>query len=363
MRLLALAALAHGPGAFADAGVQQGVVEPVAAVPLDGDGRERYDAGWSLYLDNDALTMVNRDQDYTGGIALTLAGRRAQDGWVSIDRPLGAIDALLGVEAGARLALHNLQIGSIAFTPENRPASKPAPGDRPYANLLYLANARNYLRGAQAPVYQTTLTVGLLGLGAAREMQNAVHDVLGVDSAHGWSGQISDGGEPTLRYTLARQDLLLSSVDADSEGLEIESSFAGSVGYITDASVALSLRWGRINTPPWSFPPEQVDYIAEPVPAVGGIRPGVRELYVWAGARARLRAYNVFLQGQFRDNRLEYDADEVRPLIGEAWAGVTAQVSEHFHLSWVLRYQSSELRSGRGDRELLWGSLYISRDI
>jgi hypothetical protein len=29
----------------------------------------------------------------------------------------------------------------------------------------------------------------------------------------------------------------------------------------------------------------------------------------------------------------------------------------------VMRYQTSELRDGRGDRELLWGSLFITRDL
>src|SRR3546814_13119280 len=62
----------------------------------------------------------------------------------------------------------------------------------------------------------------------------------------------------------------------------IKHSVAGSVGYLTEGSVALSWRWGRINTPWWAGPPDRVEYIAEPAPATGGSthKLGVRELYV-----------------------------------------------------------------------------------
>src|SRR3546814_8408001 len=57
--------------------------------PVDASGNEKEDAGWTLYFDNDTLTPVQRDEDYTGGIAVTLADRRAKDSWLSLDGPLG----------------------------------------------------------------------------------------------------------------------------------------------------------------------------------------------------------------------------------------------------------------------------------
>src|SRR3546814_3072133 len=74
----------------------------------------------------------------------------------------------------------------------------------------------------------------------------------------------------------------------------IKHSVAGSVGYLTEGSVALSWRWGRINTPWWAGPPDRVEYIAEPAPATGGSthKLGVRELYVWGGIKAHARLYN-----------------------------------------------------------------------
>ena len=40
---------------------------------------EKYSTGWAFYLDNDALTTGDSDEDYTGGFAVTLSGRRATE--------------------------------------------------------------------------------------------------------------------------------------------------------------------------------------------------------------------------------------------------------------------------------------------
>ena len=140
---------------------------------------------------------------------------------------------------------------------------------------------------------------------------------------------------------------------------------AGSIGYITEGSAALSWRWGRINTPWWAGSPDRVEYIAEPAPSTGGsvMNPGSRELYVWGGVKAHARFYNAFLQGQFRDSDVDYGYHDVRPLIGEAWLGVTAQIVGEYRLSWVMRYQTSELRPEPGDRSLVWGGLVLSHDL
>lgn len=335
----------------------------VAGIPHEG-GQEKYNAGWSFYFDNDVFAPKNQDDDYTYGLALTLAGRRAREWPVSLDGLLARVDALGAVDCHPFI-LHSLQTGVVAFTPSEITDPSLIPGDRPYASIVYLANGRNYIRDRSHPVYQTGFSIGVLGLRVAGALQNALHRTMGIDEAEGWPHQIADGGEPTFRYTIARQDLLASNFQTGATEYEFKSSFAGSVGYLTDASAAVSLRWGRINTPWWSFPPERVEYIAEPAPVIGGpdIRPGSRELYFWSGVKIRARLYNAFLQGQFRDSELDYDYRDLHPFIGEAWAGVTAQFTEEYRLSWVVRYQTAELRVEPGERDVLWGTLFLSRDL
>ncbi|MFP5304988.1 MAG: lipid A-modifier LpxR family protein [Gammaproteobacteria bacterium] len=333
-----------------------------AGVQVDGDGREPYATGSIVYLDNDALSAAQRDEDYTGGLAITLAGRRAREWPVSIDPLLGGLDQALGLAGrDGVFELHSAQLGAIAFTPAEVDVAEVIPGDRPYASLLYWAAGRMYLREAQGAAYHSSVSIGVLGLEVVPELQRALHGVIGASRPRGWAHQISDGGEPTLRYTLSRQDLFASRRGGTWGDYDFKSTVGASLGYTTETSAALSLRWGRIGTPWWSFPPERVNYISEPVPVVRAS--GQRELFLWAGAKLKTPIYNAFLQGQFRDSDLRYDHGDLRPLVAEAWAGATAQLSRSLHLSWVMRYQTSELRDGPGDRELLWGSLFVTHSL
>jgi hypothetical protein len=119
-----------------------------------------------------------------------------------------------------------------------------------------------------------------------------------------------------------------------------------------------------INTPWWSFTPERADYVNQPAPVIGtSVGEGQREFYIWGGVKARFRVYNAFLEGQFRDSVVTVPASEVERLIGEAWIGATWQVSESYRLSYVLRYQTQEIRSGLGSRDLVWAGLVLSRDL
>lgn len=53
---------------------------------------EKYSTGWAFYLDNDALTTGESDEDYTGGFAVTLSGRRATEYPISLDGWLNGLD-------------------------------------------------------------------------------------------------------------------------------------------------------------------------------------------------------------------------------------------------------------------------------
>jgi hypothetical protein len=42
---------------------------------------------------------------------------------------------------------------------------------------------------------------------------------------------------------------------------------------------------------------------------------------------------------------------------------MTWQVSTRFRLGYVARYQTREIRTGAGNRELFWAGLIINRDL
>src|SRR5262249_14407011 len=121
------------------------------------------------------------------------------------------------------------------------------------------------LRGSSDRVaMQSTLQLGMLGLDTFKALHTAVHQLVGDEKPLGYEFQISEGGEPTFRYVLARHQLLREGV-AGGETLQVKNTVTGSVGFLTEAAVGLSARWGRIDSPWQSFTPELAGYLPTPM--------------------------------------------------------------------------------------------------
>lgn len=313
-----------------------------------------------VQIDNDLFAAGGgSDRDYTGGVAVTISGEQARDGMLSLDPALGRIDGLFIPQDKVASVHYARQVGMIAFTPADIAASEPVHDDRPYASLMFVANGRTTVDADGRSAWSSNLTVGVLGLSAAGRIHSEVHELVGSDPVRGYDNQISAGGEPTARYTLARHHLWIANA---SDTLDVKTTVEGSVGYLTEASAAVSLRAGRFNTPWWSFAPELTDYIGAPVPAAS--RTGGRvEMYFFTGARLKARAYNVFLQGQFRDSAVEYSASQIEPLVAEAWVGFVTQIFDQTQISYTLNYQTAELREGKAARDSLWGGVQLSHNF
>jgi hypothetical protein len=309
-----------------------------------------------VQIDNDLFAGDNQDRDYTGGLSITISGERARDGLLSLDPLLRRVDALSVNDGQQDANVHYArQFGLMAFTPSDTLVKEVQPDDRPYASLLYVSNGRVYVDADDRGAWTTSLTIGVLGLSLAEGVHSAVHELVGSERPRGYDHQISAGGEPTARYTLARQKLWI----ADPSGrVDVKTTVQGSVGYLTETSAAISVRAGRFNSPWWGFAPELTDYMSAPVPTES--YRGGRELYVFFGARVKARAYNAFLQGQFRHSDVRYTSDEVEPLLAEAWVGVVTQILDQTQLSYALHYQTAELRNGPASRDSLWGAVQLT---
>lgn len=309
-----------------------------------------------VQIDNDLFAARERDRDYTGGFAVTFSGEAVRSGLFTLDPALARLDESLVAPASADVH-YARQIGLIVFTPGDIIASKPVDGDRPYANLLFASSGRVYVDDDDRGAWSSAATVGVLGLSLTSRLHNGVHDIMGSERPRGYDNQVSSGGEPTARYTLARHRLWI----ADPSGaLDIKTTVQGSVGFLTETSAAISLRAGRFHSAWWSFAPELTDYVAAPTPADASHRRRDSELYVFAGVRVKARAYNAFLQGQFRDSAVEASYWDIEPVVAQAWIGVVTQVFVQTQLSYTLNYQSAELRAGEGAQSSLWGAVQLA---
>ncbi|MCC6209163.1 MAG: DUF2219 family protein [Gammaproteobacteria bacterium] len=231
--------------------------------------------------------------------------------------------------------------------------------------MAFLSNSLTRIGHPLEPVDTTTVTLGILGLNWAAALQRGIHQELDLPEVpEGWEHQVSDGGELTARVAWARQSLLSFSIPQHEREYEVKWGRDLSLGYQTEVAASLSIRWGRINTPWWSFTPDRVEYVSQPAPVIGtSFRNCTRELYFWLGGKIRLRAYNVFLQGQFRDSNHTINSDDIEHAIAEAWLGATWQLSEHYRLSYAIRFQTPEIKYGQGHRNLIWGGVILSRDL
>lgn len=372
--LLAIGLLAYGGAARADGppaaddDPQSGSSCARTTQPDAGTSTpEPLGVGAGIVLDEHLLTDGSRDQDYNGGGEITLSGQHAGFIGRGLDRALGYLDD--AACPGTRFATpgwqtgHAFAAGLLIFTPRSLGASGIVPGDRPYASLFFLSVGRRYTSPAADVAYDSSLTVGMLGLAAARSVQDALHHLTGSLQPEGWSHQISAGGEPTARYSAARQALLGRYGQGAWHG-DSKWTAAASLGTVTEASLAFDTRWGRVESPWWAFTPEENMYVQETQPGPPPLAlDSPAELFAFAGARAKARAYNAFLQGQFRHSDLTYGEGDLNPLLGEAWAGLEWRTSSGWSAQYLARLESPELRRGIGSRSILWGSIEVSKSF
>jgi len=340
----------------------------LTAAPVEQPPAEEPAAlGGGLVFDEHVLIHGSADQDYDGGGEVTLSGQRGGVLGRSLDKALDFMDEKIcapGRDNDSDWSVaHAFAAGLLVFTPSELAARGVVRGDRPYASLFFLSAGRRYTSPGADVAYDSSLTVGMLGLAAAEAVQSGIHRLIGSAHPNGWSHQISAGGEPTARYSVARQ-ALLADFGRDSWRGESKWTAATSVGTVTEASLSLSARWGRLEAPWSSFAPEENMYVQEtqPVPPQVPVE-APSEIFLFAGIRGKVRVYNAFLQGQFRHSDLTYDEGELNQLLGEAWGGVELRTSSGWSVQYLVRWESPELRSGIGSRSIMWGSIEISKAL
>ncbi|MGH8249766.1 MAG: lipid A-modifier LpxR family protein [Steroidobacteraceae bacterium] len=321
------------------------------------------EGGAVIHLDNDLFAPFSgagSDRDYSWGATLTFGSPRPGSWFAPVDRARRNVASLLP-EREAAVVSRASQVGIIAMTPDDLKSRAPQHADRPYASLVFLTSSELRVAATGDRSRFTSLTVGVLGSGVAESMQRAVHEVQGGIVPKGWDHEISEGGEPTARFVHAEQ-WLLGDTEALAGGLhQTKFTVAGSAGYLTEASAAVSLRWGRFHTPWWSFNPELGDYSTAPIAPVNGFGFGASpEIYGFVGARVKARAYNALLQGQFRHSDVRVASDDLARFQAEAWAGVTSVIS-NWHVTYSVHVGSREIAAEPAARSLVWARLSFAR--
>ena len=313
-------------------------------------------ARWGFSYENDFLVPGSNDRDYTFGAALSYSSRDLRSTSQAADTfltPLSVIDKLLGFKSPVWRS--GVEAGLYGFTPTDVSEQQVNQDDRPFSSLVYFSGSNERLNLEEQTVVRTQLTVGALGLSLVGKVQETVHAVIDSEQPRGWDNQISNGGELTARYAISKQRLLPIS----SRHFELRETRSISLGYLTEATWGLSFRAGNLSSSWHEFNPDTASY-AE---SSASVNPHKRERFFWAGAAIKARAYNTFLQGQFRDSAHTYSSSEVRHAVLELWAGYTQSFSNGYFVSYGLRAHSSEVRDGTADRNVAWGGLTLGKKV
>lgn len=354
------------------------VAPHLSAAPCDDrPGLEQCHTGFSAFLDNDSLLLDaqhDEDRNYTMGLQFQWSGR-----WIherGLTKPLYWLNSLEPIAAlrpsfaDSGQSHHTLNFGNVAFTPDDLTTRRPIRRDRPYASLLYLDTLSQVVSTDELNAYTTELSVGLLGLSISEHFQSWLHREL-QDSPDeppfppkGWDNQISDGGEPTARYTVRWQH----SLTKPHPNFDLQWIGEGSVGYHTAAGTGAALRVGKIESPWWQFnamPISQAKAVARATRKNCSSGSGRYELYGWGGSMARLWGYNVLLQGQFRDSEVTVDSSDVERFVYDYSVGITAGLctgSRWHRLTFAYSRRSPEFE-GPLRRYHSWGGLYYSTSL
>ena len=323
-------------------------------------GSELYNSGWQINVDNDLWTGQSIDRDYTGALAVTLSGKRAQDYLVSIDFLRAGVDGLVAFpdlyETSEYMSFHSQQYGMTLFTPDDIVSATPVYDDRPYGSLFFMSNTEFTVVPGKDRAYVSMLSIGFLGLDLAEDVQSGLHSLTDSDVPNGWQYQVSSGGEPTAMLTYGVQNNIYSS---KQQQLKLE--YEANLGFITDVNAGFSWRWGRINSPWWAFNPYQSRYMQQSMPIFSSNSTESKdEFYLWAGARLNLRIYNAFLQGQFRHSEVTVSSSDMERLVAEYWFGTTMEFAKKYYASLFIRGHTEEFK-GPNARSAAWGGVVFSR--
>ncbi|MDH5611513.1 MAG: lipid A deacylase LpxR family protein [Gammaproteobacteria bacterium] len=309
------------------------------------------DSGIGLYIDQDMLVpFSNEDRDYTMGMAFEFFWAK-EEGLYPLDNLVRLTSQWLGMDHSNNDIVYSFMLGSVVYTPDDLSDSLPIFDDRPYSSLIYLSNKRVLTDHRKALAAE--VLIGLLGSNVAKSIQTQLHTAYRAASGsnepvnpQGWSHQISDGGEPTMRLRLSGS---LLQPDLSMKGRwDLTTSYGLSLGYQTNLNVGVAVRAGSIKSPFWSLPFDPVNR--------GNFLPSVpeQEWYVWSALRSHLIIYDALLQGQFRESDVQFSANQIERVVFDGAVGLTTGF-EKSQITFSLNAKTADLKFM--SRRQIWGGL------
>ncbi|MNM52607.1 hypothetical protein D3C81_636890 [compost metagenome] len=308
-------------------------------------------------VDNDLFGGAQQDQGYSNGAMFTLVSPNLKDftNDPCLPRLARWMNSHLERLHPGEFEQQNMifSFGQGLYTPNDNTRSDLIEDDRPYAGVLmvnfgYNARSGNRLRTTQ-------LALGMIGPSAqGKQVQDAVHSVLGDEKFMGWDNQLHD--EPVFKLLHERMQRWPASGSATGWGWDAISHWGGAIGNLaTYANVGGEVRFG------WKLPD---DFGSSPMRPAGENTAPTRygraegwSSHFFLTSDARWVVRDITLDGNTFRNSHSVDK---RPFVGDIGYGVAVMRGKwKFALA---RYHRT--REFDGQRETpVFGSFTVSRTL
>lgn len=296
-----------------------------------------------LYVENDLFYDTDRYNTSSQQLRFIGPNLNTIDDNEIGPRGLNSVYGALPYPGSADAAQYNISfgIGQQIYTPEDTQVKHLQENDRPYAGYLYGLLALHAKRRHRMDTLE--LAAGVIGPSSlAKQSQNEVHRIKGVDTAKGWKHQLKD--EPAVMLTWSRSWRVNQEASGRGFDWDVLPRMAVSLGTpFTQAGAGTELRLG------WNLPADYGTSLIRPGagiyapneedgPARGSGFWDNTSFYVFAGVEGRGVLHNTFLDGNTWKSSHSVDK---RPFVGELSWGLALLLYD-FRLVYTHVYRTDE---------------------
>jgi hypothetical protein len=256
----------------------------------------------TFYSENDKY-FAGTDQHYTNGFKVTALS--ADLGRLSTELKYQPVQSLARRLRALAEPGHSyrfgVSLGQNLYTPVDIHTNTYQPGDRPYAAWLYVGTTFQVYHPVPEPaafsrpaVLDTfEVNLGMVGPAAlGRQIQNGVHDIIGVGRANGWAHQVRN--EPGLVLTAERKWRFSTVRARTGWGADFIPHLGATAGNIfTHASAGAELRLG------WRLPEDFGTSLIRPSGDSNANRRAPLGFFAYTAWEGRAVAHNLTLDGSF----------------------------------------------------------------
>jgi len=317
---------------------------------------------WTLNFHFENDLFADTDLNYTNGMRVSWVSKDVQRfledkqhsyAWIEgVNELLEPFHPDLDTQAKVHRNMV-FSLGQLMFTPQDKFKQVLDETDRPYAGWLYAGVG--YQARTANKLHSFELNLGVVGPAAfAREAQDLIHDIRGIERFHGWHNQLDNELGVQLVFERKRRfrplkEKLFSTIDTD-----IITHWGASLGNVA-SYINAGAEWRVGSALPKDFGMSTLR------PGGEGNNPGLNDpvhrdirVHGFIAADGRAVAHNIFLDGNtFSDSH----SVTKKHFVADITMGVSV-VYKRWNLSYSQVYRSKEFQGQQKAQK--YGALSVS---